>query len=85
MSGGALAIALTLSLQRYFPSKFSTFGLNKVFVDLTVITISLFISTNMALKGNNNEIGKIKKQLMESFDRQFLNHMADIQIKFDID
>jgi len=61
VSGGALAIALSLSLQRYFPSKFSTFGLNKVFVDLAVITLSLFVSTNMALKNNNNEIGKIKK------------------------
>lgn len=28
---------------------------------------------------------KIKKELMTSFDRQFLNHMANIQIKFDIE
>lgn len=39
----------------------------------------------MALKTNNDEIGKIKKELMVHFDRPFLNHMAEIQIKFDID
>lgn len=85
LSGGALAIALSLSLQRYFPSKFSTFGLSKVLVDLTLITVSLVVASNMALKANNNELGKIKKELMTSFDREFLHHMADIQIKYDID
>lgn len=54
-------------------------------MDLTLITVSLVVASNMALKANNNELGKIKKELMTSFDREFLHHMADIQIKYDID
>jgi hypothetical protein len=85
IAGGSLAIALSLSTQRYFPSKFSTFGLNKILMDLALVSICLFTATNMSLKSNNNELGKIKKELMVNFDRSFLNHMAEIQIKFDID
>jgi hypothetical protein len=72
-------------MQRYFPSKFSTFGLNKILVDLTIISVCLFTATNLALKTNNNEIGKIKKSLMINYDKNFMKHMAEIQIKYDID
>ncbi len=80
-----MAVALALSMQRYFPSKFSTFGLNKILVDLTIISVCLFTATNLALKTNNNEIGKIKKSLMINYDKNFMKHMAEIQIKYDID
>ncbi len=85
ISGGALAIALSLSLMRYFPSTFSTFGLSKILGDMTLIGMCLFISTTMSLKSNNGEIGKIKKELMLNYDRSFLHHMAEIEIKFEID
>jgi len=52
---------------------------------MSIITVCLFTATTMALKSNSNEIGKIKKELMLNYDKQFLNHMADIQIKFEID
>lgn len=61
MSGGALAVALSLSMMRYFPAKFSTFGLNKILADMALITVCLFTATNMALKTNGNELAKIKK------------------------
>ncbi len=80
-----MAIALSLSMQRYFPSKFSTFGINKVLLDMGIIVGCLFTATNMALNTNNNEIGKIKKSLMLNYDKSFMNHMAEIQIKYDID
>lgn len=52
---------------------------------MTIISVCLFMATNLALKTNNNEIGKIKKSLMTNYDRNFMNHMAEIQIKYDID
>lgn len=52
---------------------------------MTIISVCLFMATNLALKTNNNEIGKIKKSLMINYDRNFMNHMAEIQIKYDID
>jgi hypothetical protein len=70
---------------RYFPSTFSTFGLSKILGDMTLIGMCLFISTTMSLKSNNGEIGKIKKELMLNYDRSFLHHMAEIEIKFEID
>ena len=70
---------------RYFPSKFSNFGLNKILADMSIITVCLFTATNMALRTNGNELAKIKKELMLNYDKQFLNHMAEIQIKFEID
>ena len=78
ISGGALAIALSLSMMRYFPSTFSTISLNKILGDMTLIGVCLFIATTMSLKSNNGEIGKIKKELMLNYDRKFLNHMAEI-------
>ncbi len=52
--GGALGIALTLSLQRYFPGKFSTLSLNKVLFDLLIASVCLFTATNLGLKKNFN-------------------------------
>lgn len=52
---------------------------------MTIISVCLFAATNMALKSNNNEMGKIKKSLMLNYDKNFMNHMAEIQIKYDID
>jgi hypothetical protein len=54
LSGGALAFALSLSLQRYFPGSLSNFSLNKVTIDLSLITVCLFTVTNMALMKNWN-------------------------------
>lgn len=52
---------------------------------MALISTCLFTATTMSLKSNSGELDKIKKDLMLSYDRQFLNHMAEIQIKFEID
>ena len=52
---------------------------------MSLIAVCLFTVTNMSLKTNYNDIGKIKKDIMLKYDRNFLNHMAEIQIKYEID
>jgi hypothetical protein len=49
IGGGGLALALSFSLRRYFPTQFNTLSANKMLIDLILILTCLGISTGISI------------------------------------
>jgi hypothetical protein len=82
IAGGAFGLALIFSLRRYFPGQFTGFSVNRLLIELTILSGSFFGSSISVLLGASKFVHAIKKDYVLKADPDAYNYLQYFKHKY---